>query len=69
MVRLTMLEDVLAADTQGERRDACVACLLAGRAGHAGTDESADKMTELDGARLAAIDVIERLWARYHGRS
>ncbi|AGK47862.1 hypothetical protein BTI_1923 [Burkholderia thailandensis MSMB121] len=64
MVRLTRLEDELAADTCGERRDACLASL---REPVAGAHDRA-ATPELDEARRAAIEVIERLWARYHNR-
>ncbi|WDD90576.1 hypothetical protein Bsp3421_000436 (plasmid) [Burkholderia sp. FERM BP-3421] len=64
MVRLTRLEDELAADVRGERRDACVASLR--QAGAAAPERAATP--ELDEAHRAAIEVIERLWARYHNR-
>ncbi|WP_198360205.1 hypothetical protein [Burkholderia ubonensis] len=67
MVRLTMLEDALAADTHGERRDACVACLQFTEADHGGGAGSGQTV-KLDDARSAAIEVIEQLWARYHTR-
>ncbi|WP_256259039.1 hypothetical protein [Burkholderia ubonensis] len=63
------MEDELAADTRGERRDACLATLRAARTGPAGAvapDRAA--IMELDEARRAAIEVIERLWGRYHSR-
>jgi hypothetical protein len=70
MVRLTKLEDELAVDTHGERRDACVAILRGVRAEPDGALPPGPATTmELDAARLAAIEVIERLWARYHARS
>ncbi|MGT0250520.1 hypothetical protein [Burkholderia pyrrocinia] len=64
MVRLTRLEDELAADTKGERRDACLVTLC--QAGTVAPEWAAT--LELDEARRAAIEVIERLWARYHNR-
>jgi hypothetical protein len=68
MVRLTRLEDELAADARGERRDACVAVLRAARVEAVAADEAGGETPpELDDARRAAIEVIERLWARYHG--
>ncbi|RXV65292.1 hypothetical protein D1006_34815 [Burkholderia stabilis] len=69
MVRLTRLEDELAADTRGERRDACLASLRPAEAESAGAAEPGRAATmELDAARRAAMEVIERLWARYHNR-
>lgn len=69
MVRLTRLEDELAADTRGERRDACLASLRSAQAESAGAAESGRAAAiQLDDARRAAIEVIERLWVRYHNR-
>ncbi|AOJ07281.1 hypothetical protein [Burkholderia mayonis] len=63
MVRLTSLEETLFADDTGEARDRLIAMLASVAARHENRPDT------VRFAANAARDVVDTLWARYHGMS
>lgn len=61
MVRLTSLKETLFADDTGEARDRLIATLASAAAPHENHPDA------VRFAASAARDVIDTLWARYHG--